>query len=416
MTAVRLVLLALAVAGAVLRPYRLPAFVAPVVCSLVAIAAGATTLHGAGHDLRPLVEPLAFLLAAIPLAVLLDRLGYFEELASSLAGRTHVVGGLWVLAAATVAVLNLDAAVVLLTPLYVRVARRKGLSPRFLGFQTVILALLASSFLPVSNLTNLIAVARYGVGPVSFLEHLGPPGLVACAVGYVLYRASVGVADGRVEESPSGMPSAAGPLSSPIPDPPTIWRSRQRTLTTGSVVVGLVLVGFVAGPSFGVREWEVALGADVILMAISRHFPVRRIPWGTALVAAGLGVLAGAAVEGLPLASLFHGSGPLAELRIAAATALGANVVNNLPALLVSLPFAGGAHACALWPALLGVNLGPSLLVTGSLASLLWAESMRNLGCQVHPAQFFRVGLRVGVPAAVAAVGVLLLMAPVLGC
>ena len=69
----------------------------------------------------------------------------------------------------TVAVLNLDAAVVLLTPLYVRVARRTGLDPVALAFQPVLLACLASSFLPVSNLTNLIAAHQADLGTSDFL-------------------------------------------------------------------------------------------------------------------------------------------------------------------------------------------------------------------------------------------------------
>ncbi|MGH9296912.1 MAG: SLC13 family permease, partial [Acidimicrobiales bacterium] len=184
MTALRLVLLAVAVAGAVARPRWLPAFVAPVACVLIAWATGATSLTDSGRALRPLVDPLAFLLAAIPLAVLLDRFGYFEALASHFGSGRRLLLGCWVLAAGTVAVLNLDAAVVLLTPLYLRVGRRSGVEPRFLGFQPVILALLASSFLPVSNLTNLIAAARTGLGVLPLLEHLGLPGLAACLVGY----------------------------------------------------------------------------------------------------------------------------------------------------------------------------------------------------------------------------------------
>ena len=62
----------------------------------------------------------------------------------------------WIIAAAVVALLNLDAAVVLLTPLYIRTARNTGLDPVMLAFQPVLLAMLASSALPISNLTNLI--------------------------------------------------------------------------------------------------------------------------------------------------------------------------------------------------------------------------------------------------------------------
>lgn len=405
MTAARVVLLLAAVAGAVFRPFRLPAFVLPVVCSLIALLAGLTDLAHLGHALRPLAGPLGFLLAAIPLAVLLDKLGYFEQLADLFGGR-FLFAGLWLLATATVAVLNLDAAVVLLTPLYVRIAQQQGHSARFLGFQPVILALLASSFIPVSNLTNLIAAERTGIGPLATLEHLGLASAVASTVGYLLYRGAASVAD----------PGGGSPAGHPVEAPPP---RRGDVLLLGSGVVATVLVGFVLGPSVGIEPWIVALTADIVLVALTRRLPLSSIPWETALVAAGLAVLAAAAAEGLALGGILSGSGLVASLREAGVAALGANVVNNLPAFLVALPFVaghGGRPSCALWPVLYGVNAGPSLLLTGSLASLLWVATMNRLGVHVSAGQFFKMGLRVGLPAALCGLAVLVMMAPALGC
>ncbi|MGO9557646.1 MAG: SLC13 family permease [Acidimicrobiales bacterium] len=407
MTVARLALLLVAVAGATLRPRRIPAFAAPVACVAIAVVSGLVSWHETGHAVSPLLDPLAFLLTAIPLAVLLDRLGYFEQLADSFGNGRWLIPGLWLLGTGTVAVLNLDAAVVLLTPLYFRIATRHGLPRRFVCFQPVVLALLASSFLPVSNLTNLIATARFGIGPLEWFEHLGAPAVVACAVGYSCYRPATRTA--------GDLPAAEEPET-----PPDRKTARDgRVLLGGSVVVALVLAGFLAGPAIGVRAWEVALGADVILVAASRSVPFRSVPWETALVAAGLGVLATAAVEGVDLSALLGGSGPLAMMRAAAASAGGANVVNNLPALLVALPSAagaGGRASCQLWPILLGVNAGPGLLITGSLSTLLWVDSMRRLGAPVRAGVFFRMGLRVVMPAAVAALAVLLVLAPLVGC
>lgn len=76
--------------------------------------------------------------------------------------------------------------------------------------------------------------------------------------------------------------------------------------------------------------------------------------------------------------------------------------MNNLPALVVALPFVSKPGNCSLWPVLLGVNAGPSLLVTGSLASLLWVESMAQLGVPVRARQYLGMGLRVSLPAAAA--------------
>jgi arsenical pump membrane protein len=86
--------------------------------------------------------------------------------------------------------------------------------------------------------------------------------------------------------------------------------------------------------------------------------------------------------------------------------AVAANVANNLPALLVTLPELHHRDGPALWAVLLGVNMGPVVLVTGSLASLLWMGTLGRLGVPVRARDFTRVGVRVGLPAAMAAVGV----------
>ena len=52
------------------------------------------------------------------------RIGVFEALAATVDGGDNLVAGLWLLATAVTIVFNLDASVVLLTPLYIRIAQR----------------------------------------------------------------------------------------------------------------------------------------------------------------------------------------------------------------------------------------------------------------------------------------------------
>jgi arsenical pump membrane protein len=383
------VLLLLAgVAGAIMRPRGIPAWVGPTLAAAVAVATGSASHPGS--LLRPLAAPIAFLLVAVPLAALLDDLGFFVAAAELLGRGPNLALGLWVLGAVVTTVLNLDASVVLLTPLYVRIARRSGLDPLTLAFQPVLLSCLASSALPVSNLTNLIAASTRHLRATDFVAHAGLPSLAATVVGWFAYRAVV-------------RPGA--------PTRPEGEMADRHALVVGGTVVATLLVGFVVGPSFGLPEWAVALGADVVLVGLTRRLPLRAVPWATALVAASLGVLAGGAATHMHLDNLFSGSGNLDYLRITALSALGANVVNNLPALLVTLPH---THA-GIWALLLGVNVGPLVLVTGTLAALLWQASLVRLDVAVTARQFANVGIRVGLPALSAAFVVLALLRPLVG-
>ena len=140
-------------------------------------------------------------------------------------------------------------------------------------------------------------------------------------------------------------------------------------------------------------------------MVLARTVPWRSIPWGTAAVAGGLAVVAAAAAQRAGAAHWLVADGTWEQaLRGAAA----ANVLNNLPAFLVALPrTAGTDQVLAL---LFGVNVGPTVLVTGSLAGLLWLDAARRHGLGVGARDYARVGLVAGVPALLAGIAVLRLV------
>lgn len=394
MTVVRVGLLAAAVVGVLLRRPGIPAWAAPVAMLAAGLGVGALRPTSAGDALRPMVEPLGFLLLAVPLAVMLDHLGFFTAVAARIGHGRHLHLGLWVFAAAVTTVFNLDASVVLLTPLYVRIARRHGLDPVALGFVPILLACFASSALPVSNLTNLLAAGRFDLGTADYASRLGPASAVAAAVGYGAFR--------RVFPETDPGPSTDEPVE-------------PRALRRGAPIVLFVLAGFTVGDAWSVPAWVVAAVADVVLVALTRRVPWRTIPWGAAALAASLGVLASAASPSLGLNRILAGTGNGTAARIFVVSAFGANALNNLPALLVSLPALGTTPGPRLWALLLGVNLGPVLVVTGSLAGLLWLDTARRLGVAVDGRTYSRVGWRIGLPAIAAAGATLLVTDRLLG-
>jgi len=384
-----LVLLAVGVAAALAHlRHRLLAVVPPVLAAL-AVAIGAVEGSAARAAVGDLVEPLLFVVLAVPLAVLLDERGCFDAVARRLPARSTALG-LWVLGAATVALVNLDAAVVLLTPVAIRAAVRAGEDARGLALQPALLASLSSSWLPVSNLTNLIAEEHDRRGPVAFLVHLGPASLAAVVVGFVLWRRA--------------WPRPAPP--SPTPAAVTPGDDREALVVAGAAAV-VLLLGFTVGGAFGVPPWVVAAVVVVGLMIRARTIPLAAVPWSSALTVAGLAVLAVAVAEQVDVgAVLGDGGGAAGTARIIGVGALGANLANNLPAFVAGLPHlpAGEAHR---WAWLLGVNMGPTVVVTGSLAGLLWLDVARRSGLDVGWRDYARAGALVGLPALVVATAVL---------
>jgi arsenical pump membrane protein len=356
--------------------------VVPLGAAVVALLADVVDLSDVHDALRPLASPLAFVLIAVPLASSLADVGVFDELAALAARSRRVVGALWILAALVVALLNLDAAVVLLTPLYIRTALLVDVDPVALAFQPVLLASLASSALVVSNLTNLLAASHLSLHNADFLRHLALPTVAASALGWFAYR--------RV------FPTKAVPV---VADRPV----DRRALIVGGSAIALFLVLLVGGEQVGVQAWVAALVTEAVLVVVTRKVPLRDAAAGTVVLAAALAVLAAGVALAYPHAFSALGDG---GWRGFGAGLLSANALNNLPALLVGLPHV--TATARVWPLLLGVNLGPLVLITGSLAGLLWQASARRAGVDIRAAEYSRAGILVGVPAIVVA-GVVLL-------
>jgi arsenical pump membrane protein len=176
---------------------------------------------------------------------------------------------------------------------------------------------------------------------------------------------------------------------------------RYRSLVRGSIVVAFVLFGFTVGDAFGIPAWVIAAVAVVVLVVTTRCVPARAVPWEAMLLTVALAILVAAAVPALHLNRVLVGGGVAGALRAFGFGLVGSNASNNLPAALAGL---GALHnAGTVWALLIGLNMGPLLVVSGSLSSLLWRDTAERLGVDVTAKSFSTVGLRVGVPAMLAA-------------
>lgn len=327
---------------------------------------------------------LGFVTAITVVAELATRVGLFDVLGAFLArlsrGRTIV---LWLLVVAlalvSTAFLSLDTTAVLLTPVVVAVARSNGLPPLPFAFATVWLANTASLFLPVSNLTNLLAAHNLDGGTGTFLALLGPSALIAVIVTVaVLWLRDRGHLRGRF--SPAASPQ--------VTDKPL--------LIGAGVIVAVMLPLLVSG----LEPWIPAAAAAVALVVFAswrspRLLTLRLIPWQLLVFASGLLLVASAAdAAGLldPVAAVLNGSPqPWTVFAVAGAGTVGANIINNLPAYLALEPAvaASPVHLAAL---LVGVNAGPLITPWASLATLLWHERLRTEGIEVSWGRFMLWG------------------------
>jgi arsenical pump membrane protein len=339
--------------------------------------------------LEQIAPILVFLVAVTVIAGLADAAKVFEVAAREAAhlgrGRTWLLWLLVVaLATAATVVLSLDTSAVLLTPVVLAMARQLNIPPKLFAFTTVWLAGTASLLLPVSNLTNLLALHRFdqlGLGLRAYVGLSWRPAiaalLITVAVLAVLFR--------RDLRRRYAVPPTPG-----VDDKVLFW---------GSAGVCLVL-----GPAFvsGVNvAWPASAGA-LVLIAL---FAVRRraeltwslLPWRLVVTVVGLFLVVAAltdhGLEGLLGQVAGTGSGGLAsDLRLAGTAALGANTVDNLPAYLAMEPIAA-ADGHRMMALLIGVNCGSVLTLWGSLATLLWRDRCLAAGVQISWWSFLWRGL-----------------------
>jgi arsenical pump membrane protein len=383
-------------AWAVIRPRGWPEAIAAGPAAVILIAAGVIPAGDAAAEARRLGPVIGFLIAILVLAHLCDDDGLFRAcgawLARSAAGRPRrLLALVFVTAAVTTAVLSLDTTVVLLTPVVFATAGRLDLRARPSVYACTHLANSASLLLPVSNLTNLLAFGVSGLGFGRFAALMALPWLAVIGVEYAVF--------GRF------FASDLGPASRTRPRAGASAESAVSGLPVFTVtVVVLTLAGFVVASAAGVSPaWAALAGATVLAVrALARRRSTPRdllqaadLPFGAFVL--GLGIVVAAVVEnglGTALRPLLPAGTSLPSLlAIAALAALLANVCNNLPAVLVLLPLAAASGTGAVLAVLLGVNIGPNLTYTGSLATLLWRRTLRSHGAAPDLGEFTRLGL-----------------------
>jgi len=352
-----------------------------------------------------IVPILGFVLCISIVAELADRIGVFTVLADRVAVLARgSVWRLWLLVVtmvtAATAVLSLDTTAVLFTPVVLALAAQLGLDRMLFAYTAVWLANTASLLLPVSNLTNLLSVRVLDVTAPAFAHLIWPAAMAAIVVTIaalaVIFRRSL---RGRYVRIPK-----------------LLLSDRPLLAVAMSVCLALGLL-FAIGADV---VYASAVAALVLVVACILRAPqllsLRLVPW--TLLAGLTGLFVGVQVAhdhglGAALGVAAGGAGERFTelLRLTGISAVGANLVNNLPAYLAMEPVTNGSplRVAAL---LVGVNVGPLITPWASLATLLWASRCRAAGVPIQWRTFALRGLILApvlIVIAVAALGAVLM-------
>jgi arsenical pump membrane protein len=333
-------------------------------------------------------SPFVLVAGLLLVGLVADGDGLFAAIGARLASLAPngiaLFAGASLIVVAVTALLNLDTSVVFVTPVLVYAARSRGHSEVPLLMACLLLSNAASLLLPGSNLTNLIVLGHLNLSGGQFLAHMALPWVAAT----VLTAAVIAVVERHRFRPPMAQTDHE------------VHQARRRPLVSLgalAIVAVAVLVLSLRTPALPV----VAVGAvAIIVRLLGRRVDPRRI-----LGVLGLPVLVGLFGIAVTFGTIGRSwSGPevllshLDGVGTATVAALATVLINNLPAaslLAARVP----PHPYAL---LVGLDIGPNLFVTGSLAWVLWWRTSRDVGASPPLARTVVLGL-VTVPLSMAA-------------
>lgn len=399
--------------GVILRPFRMPEYI------WAAIGAGILVVF----ELLPWRDALAaagkgtdvylFLVGMMLLSEVARLEGLFDWLATHAV--RHAQGSakqlfLIVYGVGTVVTVFLsnDATAVVLTPAVYAAATAARVEPLPYLFICAFIANAASFVLPISNPANLVIFGAHMPPLGQWLYQFTLPSIASILVTYAALRFTQRHAlDQAISEDFASKPLSLGGKCVAL----GIGLTASALLAASALDRQLGLPTFVAGAA-----------VTVVVLLISRQSPLpvlRDVSWGVLPLVAGLFVL----VEGVEqtgilrvMARMLHEAAVASpqETAVGASVivAFASNLLNNLPTGLVAATVSQNADVPLQVTSglLIGVDLGPNLSVTGSLATILWLIALRREGEAVTAWQFLKLGIIIMPPALAAALLAMVVM------
>src|SRR5579862_4626486 len=286
--------------------------------------------------------------------------------------------------------LSNDATAVVLTPAILTAVRKAKVQPLPYLFVCALIANAASFVLPISNPANLV-VFHAAMPPLGkWLVAFCIPSVLSILTNYVimrwLFRQELrATVENNIEFH-------------------TLNANGKLVLGSLGVMVAVLLAASALGKDLGLPTCAVAVVIAAVVCLKEKNNPLpllREISWETLALVGGLFILVDS-IESIGamrytqqwLAWAQHMGNGGGELITGFAVGIANNLVNNLPLGLIAGSTLQSAHATApiAQAVMIGVDLGPNLSITGSLATILWLIALRKEKLQVTFWDFLKIG------------------------
>ena len=393
---------AAATLGVIARPWNSPEFVWAIAGATILVLFNLLPWQAAVAAVGKGTDVYLFLVGMMLLSEVARKEGLFDWLATQAV--RHARGSakrlfliIYVVGTLVTAFLSNDATAVVMTPAVYATTRAAQVEPLPYLFICAFIANAASFVLPIANPANLVVFGGQMPALSEWLRYFAGPSLAAILATYVALRLTQ-------------RPALDAKVAALKDTPPLTPGANLAAIGIGLTVVVLLLASAFDRP-LGLATFCAGASLTAVVLVIARQSPLpilKDVSWSVLPLVAGLFVLvAGLNQTGVlsALAGNLHdaaAASPQATSWIAGiVVAVGSNLVNNLPVGLIAAATDQAARAPAqvTGAILIGVDLGPNLSVTGSLATILWLIALRREGENVTSLRFLRLGVIVMPPA-----------------
>ena len=398
----------LATAAVITRPFSWPEFIWAVAGAGLLVLLGLLSLGEAWSGIAKGADVYLFLTGMMLLSELARQEGLFDWLAARAAllakgSATRLFSLIFGVGTVVTIFLSNDATAVVLTPAVAAVVKTvEAKEPLPYLLICAFIANAASFVLPISNPANLVIYGSHMPPLLQWVPRYGLPSVLSVGATYLVLRWTQ---RGALEQA----------VSADIDMPGLTLAGKLAAFgIAATAIVLLVSSGF--DIQLGLPTFLAGAATTLLVLTCSTRGPldvVKNVSWGVLPLVAGLFVL----VESLEktgvtraladlMQDLVQHSATAAAWASGALLAIGCNLVNNLPAGLVAGRVVELAHVPehVRSAVLIGVDLGPNLSVTGSLATILWLTALRREGHSVSAWTFLKLGALVMPPALLLAI------------
>lgn len=284
-----------------------------------------------------------------------------------------------------------DATAVVLTPAILTAVRKARVQPLPYLFVCAFIANAASFLLPISNPANLVVFHNAMLPLGRWLMAFGIPCILSIATTYVVMR---WVYRTQLRKT----------IDRPV-EPKPLTGNGKLVLASAAVMIAVLLTASSLGKDLGLPTCFSALAVVAIVSIKERRNPLplaREVSWGTLALVIGLFIMVDAidSVGAMNYSKAWldwagHLGLVAGEFVTGFSVGIANNLVNNLPLGLIAGSAIHVAHATRpiADAVLIGVDLGPNLSITGSLATILWLIALRKEKLDVSFWDFLKVGL-----------------------